>query len=54
METFGCYECFFAEFIAVGVTEDDTGEWCTAKEDMSIEIIFEAWNGIQRTDRHHG
>jgi len=30
VETFGCYECFFAEFIAVGITEDDTGKWCTA------------------------
>ena len=30
VETFGRYECFFAEFVAVGVAEDDTSEGRTA------------------------
>ena len=26
MEAFSCYESFFAEFVAVGVTEDNASE----------------------------
>jgi len=37
METFCCDESFFAEFIAVRVTEYDTGERCTAGESVRRE-----------------
>ena len=30
VKTFGCNESFFAEFVTVGVAEDDTGKGCTA------------------------
>lgn len=30
VKTFGCNESFFAEFVTVGVAEDDTGQGCTA------------------------
>ena len=30
MKPFGCYESFLAEFVAVGVAEDDTGEGRTS------------------------
>jgi hypothetical protein len=34
VKTFGCNESFFAEFVAVRVAEDDTGEGCTATSIM--------------------
>lgn len=36
VETFSCDECFFAEFVAVGVTENDTGEGGTTEEPGSL------------------
>ena len=31
VETFGCDKCFFPEFVAVGVTENDAGKGSTAE-----------------------
>jgi len=30
VETFGCDKCLFAEFVALGITEDNSGEGGTA------------------------
>ena len=31
VQTFGCDECFFPEFVAVGITENDTGKGSTTE-----------------------
>ena len=45
VKTFGCYECFFAELVAVGVAEDDTGEGRTASQERrDVSIGFWVWS----------
>lgn len=36
VETFGGNESFFAELVAVGITEDNTGEGCTTGEELRM------------------
>ena len=53
VETFGCDEGFFPEFIAVWVTENDTGEGGTAEEPESLTTTIKFIRPL-RTGQSHG